>query len=242
MSIGDVNSQERGSGARYNDGKVDLTLLPPQHWLSIGDRPLSPRHYDEMEYMAQFWEGNTGALYEVLGGLEPSELIDAARVLEYGAKKYAMWNWAKGMQWSVPMGCYLRHMLTYGDVASLDEESGLPHRAHAVCNLIMLGHFAENCPDMDDRPEELRPEFHAEQPFTARDSAEQLGADFPETADPTIPWDGLEYYVGYFTQHGSRLTTSVENLPTQLLNDLGEAVAEEQESRQRILATTGVWT
>jgi hypothetical protein len=28
MSIGDVNSKERGSGARYNTGKPDWSLLP----------------------------------------------------------------------------------------------------------------------------------------------------------------------------------------------------------------------
>lgn len=248
MPIGDVNSTERGSGARYNDGKVDLTLLPPQHWLSIGDRPLRLRHYEEMEYMAQFWEGKTGALYEVLGGLDPLELIDAARVLEYGAKKYAMWNWAKGMPWSVPMACYLRHMLTYGDVASLDEESGLPHRAHAVCNLIMLGHYAENCPDLDDRPEELRPEFHEKTPDWAADYG--YGPELVQTTlkdilgvqNPELSWDEENYSLVYYTLDGHRVQTVVGNLPTALLNDLGEVVAEEQESRQRILLASGVIT
>jgi len=28
MSIGDINSQAKGSGARFNDGKVDFSLLP----------------------------------------------------------------------------------------------------------------------------------------------------------------------------------------------------------------------
>jgi hypothetical protein len=28
MAVGDVNSNEKGSGARYNDGKADLSLIP----------------------------------------------------------------------------------------------------------------------------------------------------------------------------------------------------------------------
>jgi len=56
--IGDVNSNEKGSGARYNTGKADLSLIP-------------------------------------LCTLE-----DEAHVWAYGKKKYAAWNWAKGI-------CYL---------------------------------------------------------------------------------------------------------------------------------------
>lgn len=110
MSIGDVTSDERGSGARFNDGKVRLDLIPL------------------------------------------SALQDCARVFDYGRQKYAAWNWAKGMDWSVPYGCLLRHMAAWFDGEENDPESGLPHLGHAMCNLVMLATFARTFAEGDDRP------------------------------------------------------------------------------------------
>lgn len=113
MSIGDVNSTARGSGARYNDGKVELDLIP---------------------------------------GLA---LEDCARVFAYGRRKYAAWNWAKGMQWMVVFGCLLRHLYAWARGEDNDPESGLPHLGHAMCNLVMLSTFAHTYPDGDNRPKGL---------------------------------------------------------------------------------------
>jgi len=112
MSIGDVNSTERGSGARFNDGKPAFELIP-----GIG-------------------------------------LEDCARVFEYGRKKYAAWNWAKGMSWMVVFGCLLRHLYAWARGEDNDPESGLPHLGHAMCNLVMLSTFARTYRDGDDRPTE----------------------------------------------------------------------------------------
>ena len=113
MSIGDVNSTARGSGARYNDGKVALELIP---------------------------------------GLA---LEDCARVFDYGRKKYAAWNWAKGMQWMVVFACLLRHLYAWARGEDNDPESGLPHLGHAMCNLVMLTTFARTYREGDDRPKGL---------------------------------------------------------------------------------------
>jgi len=110
MSVGDVNSQERGSGARYNSGKADFSLIP-------------------------------------LCTLE-----DEAKVWEYGAKKYAAHNWMKGMPWSVPFACAMRHMAAWQKGEENDPESGLPHLAHAMCNLRMLTLFSKTYIEGDDRP------------------------------------------------------------------------------------------
>lgn len=107
--IGDVNSTEKGSGARYNSGKPDLTLIPL------------------------------------------ITLYDEAKVWEYGAKKYARNNWQKGMNWSVPLACALRHLAKFQAGEDLDEETGLPHIAHAMCNLRMLTLYAKTFPEGDDR-------------------------------------------------------------------------------------------
>ena len=108
--IGDVNSDAKGSGARYNDGKADISLIP-------------------------------------LCTLE-----DEARVWMYGKQKYAAWNWAKGMDWSVPLACAMRHLAAWQRGEELDAESGLPHLAHAMCNLRMLTLYSKTYPEGDDRP------------------------------------------------------------------------------------------
>jgi hypothetical protein len=110
MAVGDVNSNEKGSGARYNDGKADLSLIPM------------------------------------------CTLEDEAKVWMYGKQKYAAWNWAKGMDWSVPLACALRHISAWQRGEEVDAESGLPHLAHAMCNLRMLTLYSKTYPEGDDRP------------------------------------------------------------------------------------------
>lgn len=121
MAVGDVNSNERGSGARYNDNKADLSLIP-------------------------------------LCTLE-----DEARVWMYGAKKYAAFNWMKGMQWSIPLACALRHIAAFQRGEDIDPESGQSHLAHAMCNLRMLTLYVNTYPEGDDRPKQwLMPQLEGE--------------------------------------------------------------------------------
>lgn len=108
--IGDVNSNEKGSGARYNTGKADLSLIP-------------------------------------LCTLE-----DEAHVWAYGKKKYAAWNWAKGMDWSVPLACALRHLSSWQRGEDIDPESGQNHLAHVMANVRMLMLYTKTYPEGDDRP------------------------------------------------------------------------------------------
>lgn len=110
MSVGDVNSNEKGSGARYNDNKPDFSLIP-------------------------LWT-----------------LEDEAKVWAYGAKKYKAWNWAKGMPWSVPFACAMRHLSAWQRGEDIDKESGQPHLAHVMCNLRMLTLYTHTYPEGDDRP------------------------------------------------------------------------------------------
>lgn len=110
VRVGDVQSDERGSGARYNHNKTRYDLIPL------------------------------------------STLKDCADVFSYGANKYAEWNWAKGMKWSVPYACALRHLQAWYEGEDTDPESGLPHLGHVMCNLVMLSHYARHYPEMDDRP------------------------------------------------------------------------------------------
>lgn len=113
-NLGDVNSNEPGSGARYNAGKPAFELVP----------------------LIAF-EG-------------------CARVFDFGRAKYAPWNWAKGMAWSAPFGCLMRHLSAWQRGEDTDPESGLPHLDHAMANLVMLTTYARTYPQGDDRTEWLR--------------------------------------------------------------------------------------
>lgn len=149
--VGDVNSQEPGSGARYNDGKPAMHLIPAR--LIADTFPAHDPATVTMQNLARWQEG--GGQQNLLNaicalGLEGWE--ECANVFDYGQRKYAAWNWAKGMPWSVPMACAQRHLLAMlrGDI--LDPESGLPHRGHVICNLVMLLTYHDTYTEGDDRP------------------------------------------------------------------------------------------
>lgn len=80
-------------------------------------------------------------------------LAGVARVLMGGTVKYASWNWAKGMAWSVCVGCMIRHFLKWWFLRQdYDKESGEHHLDHIMCNCMFLRHYELAYPEGDDRP------------------------------------------------------------------------------------------
>jgi len=153
-AVGDVNSTARGSGARYNAGKTPIELIPlrviAEHRIAYDGH--SPET-DTLLALARFQEGGTAAdLLDAITLIFP-EWKECAAVFDYGRKKYAEWNWAKGMNWSIPIACAARHLI-FGLMAGedVDPESGLPHRGHFLCNIVMLLTFIRTYPEGDDRP------------------------------------------------------------------------------------------
>lgn len=68
------------------------------------------------------------------------------QVLEFGAKKYAAYNWTKGGGFSwvrVTASCF-RHLFAWLAGQDNDPESGLNHIYHAQCNLLFLAHYIRN--------------------------------------------------------------------------------------------------
>ena len=61
-----------------------------------------------------------------------------------------LWNWAKGMKWSVVLSSLLRHVSALQMGELLDPESELPHTGHMMCNVIMLCHYYKFFPDLND--------------------------------------------------------------------------------------------
>jgi len=166
QGVGNVHSNEKGSGARFNNGKPAMELLPLRDvaTLLIGDLGGPTPETVCLSYLAAFQEGNDVALFNAMQALgNPREtLTECAQVFDYGKRKYAEWNWAKGMKWSIPLACATRHLLAmaYGEEIDPVEEkgSGLPHRGHVMCNLFMLALYVRNFKEGDDRPVEwLRP-------------------------------------------------------------------------------------
>jgi hypothetical protein len=71
--------------------------------------------------------------------LIPRVALEAeARVFDFGAKKYARYNYTKGFNVSRLIDAAMRHLVAYNDGEDLDPESGESHLAHARCCTSML--------------------------------------------------------------------------------------------------------
>lgn len=69
------------------------------------------------------------------------EITDAfARVAEFGAVKYAPWNWSKGLARVQLLGSLLRHAFAYLRGEDRDKETGLLHTDHILWNAAVLSH------------------------------------------------------------------------------------------------------
>lgn len=75
-----------------------------------------------------------------------------AKVLTKGAEKYADRNWEKGMQWSKVIASLERHLNAFKKGIDRDEETGLLHTAHIMCNAAFLTEYYKIYPQGDDRP------------------------------------------------------------------------------------------
>lgn len=83
--------------------------------------------------------------------LPPGPLLQVADVFGYGERKYDAYNWRKGMEWSRLYSSALRHLWAWFRGEDKDPESGHPHLAHAVCNLLMIMDYSEFNLGKDDR-------------------------------------------------------------------------------------------
>ena len=87
-----------------------------------------------------------------LGAIDPVALLALARVGGMGAEKYARFNYLNGYKWSLSVDAGLRHLMQFLAGEDLDEESGLPHTAHAAWMMMCLTSFYLRGIGTDDRP------------------------------------------------------------------------------------------
>lgn len=155
--IGDVNGTTKGSGARYNTNKPQFDLIPVRTFIRMYEHRFDDlgedgcNLYCALTQLAEFQEGDDAAIALAMQFGSPWAQ-DAVRVLEFGAKKYAEWNWAKGMSWQAIIGCALRHAKAVLEGEQLDAESGQTHLGHFLCNLVFLDHYVRVYKEGDDRP------------------------------------------------------------------------------------------
>lgn len=86
-----------------------------------------------------------------VGLLSSIAVIEIARVMTFGKRKYDAHNWRKGIQYSRLLSAALRHIFAYLGGESIDLESGISHLAHACCCLMMILEFEVTKPELDDR-------------------------------------------------------------------------------------------
>lgn len=86
--------------------------------------------------------------------LPPAALAEIGAVLTFGAKKYAEWNWAKGIKASRLIRAALGHIWAWWAGEDNDPETGLSHLAHAGCCILFLldQNLSARAADYDDRP------------------------------------------------------------------------------------------
>ena len=83
--------------------------------------------------------------------LDPLALEGLAKVLTFGANKYAAHNWRKGIANTRLIAAMLRHLFAIMRGEDVDPESGLPHIDHVGCCWMFLSNNMKTRPEMDDR-------------------------------------------------------------------------------------------
>ena len=79
--------------------------------------------------------------------LLPMEALeDIVKVLEFGAKKYAAWNYANGtgLSWKATVASLMRHLYAWLRGEDNDPESGISHLGHIGCNVIFLLYYTKH--------------------------------------------------------------------------------------------------
>ncbi len=78
-------------------------------------------------------------------------LVEVARVMTFGKRKYSANNWRGGFAWTRPLAAALRHIFAYLGGEDKDPETGLSHLAHGICCLMFVLEFSVTGAGQDDR-------------------------------------------------------------------------------------------
>ena len=144
------------------DEKVQIEKLisPPSviDWTPYNYKPVYKDHqYSTSPIPTTSVEVDVGIRYDdgklPMHLLPPELLTEVAKVLAFGAKKYAPRNWEKGMDWSRVYASLMRHLVRWQEGEDIDPETGLNHIAHVACNAAFLLAYINRENGKDDRPD-----------------------------------------------------------------------------------------
>lgn len=99
-------------------------------------------YYETSPFTGEFVKKDSGKLKWSL--MPFNELKDVVKVLMKGAEKYSPDNWKKCDDTTRYKDALMRHVIAYVSGEKTDEEFGLSHLAHAVCNCLFLMWFDKN--------------------------------------------------------------------------------------------------
>lgn len=115
--------------------------------MSLANLPVtSPDYPKQVDPTTSHKAASIGAQREKLDAL-PYDLVPFqemteaySRVAEFGARKYAAWNWSLGLPRVQILGSLLRHTFAYLRGEECDADSGLLHTDHILWNAVTLVH------------------------------------------------------------------------------------------------------
>lgn len=82
--------------------------------------------------------GQKGQKPARLGSIDPAAIMLVAEVAGFGETKYDRLNYMRGYDWHLSYDALQRHLHTFWTGTDLDDESGLPHLAHAAWHCLAL--------------------------------------------------------------------------------------------------------
>jgi hypothetical protein len=110
---------------------------------------------DINDYKKDGWPQPTATKYDNekprLDLVDFEALEGLAKVLTFGAQKYAAHNWRNGFEYSRVLAALMRHLSAIQRGEDIDPESGLPHIDHLGCCWMFLSNLMKTRPDLDDR-------------------------------------------------------------------------------------------
>ena len=136
------------STQKKDAGKTRYDLVPWAEFTVTND---DYRVQDVYASLKLWW---TGKPYPLQVGIPKRQLPYLARVLTFGAAKYAPRGWEAGIPFSRVFAAACRHAEAYLAGEYLDAETGLPHESHLWCNVLFLVVYTARgrAVDLDDRP------------------------------------------------------------------------------------------
>lgn len=166
--IGSLESQEKGSAARKNAGKPVWSYMPLRQisglMLRLKEDKAPIDLYQLTDLLGKFQSRGTlltafdvleyGTRYfmQVTNSNFDQAMQHVIKVWEIGERKYAKFNWMKGMPWSEPINSAQRHVMHMFNGEYIDQDSGEHHAAHFICNAMMMVHYVAHYPEGNDLP------------------------------------------------------------------------------------------